>query len=92
VAVAKDHFVLDAARVEESQARRIAMHERARQVELLAEAWSQTGRADALRSDNRVPLENDRLEPRLGRFARRGGPRRSAADNDELGIINFLRP
>ena len=74
--------MLDAVCVEESQAGRVAMHERARQVELLAKPRAQPGGADALGSDDGVPLQNDGLEPRLGSLARGGRSGRPAAYND----------
>lgn len=78
----EDHFVLGAARVEESQSRRVAVYERTRQVELLAKSRAQPGRADALGSDDRIPLQNDGLDPRSGGLARCGPSGRPTAYND----------
>jgi hypothetical protein len=68
------------------------MNDPARQVELLTEARAQPGGADALRADDRVPLENDRRDPAPGRLASGRPPGRSAAYHEELGRLHAGRP
>jgi hypothetical protein len=79
---AEDHFVLDAARVEKSQSRGVAVDQRARQIELLTKARTQPGGADALGSYDRIPLQNYGRKARSGGLACRARSGRPTADND----------
>ena len=68
----------------ERQARRVEVHERARQVELGAKSGPQPRRADALRADHGIALQNDGGDARARRFAGSGAAGRTATDDQKL--------
>ncbi len=85
---AHEDLVLAALRVEEREARRIAVHDLTRQVERSAEPGAQPGGADALGADDGVALEHDGLDPGGGRLASGRGSGGTAAHHQKLGALN----
>ena len=72
----------------ERDGRRIAVNDRARQVELLAEARPQAGRADALDADDRVLLEDQGFHAGASGFAGRRSARRTAPDDQKFDVLH----
>jgi hypothetical protein len=64
------------------------MNDRTRQIERLAKALTQTGRADAFRADDRVAFEDERFHAAAGSFARRDAARGAAPDDQQLDVTH----
>lgn len=87
MAGAEKHLVFPKLRVKQRQARSIAVHQAARQIERPAKSRTQARGANALRPNLAVLVEHDGLDAGARRFSRRGAACGSAAHDHKFGLL-----